>query len=109
MCRTTTLYHSRLGMVRTCIECGRYQVAFGLVGLDFTTQQFECFVEDVIDLKVDEDICEVKSFWVELPTRSCCLLLNGQELKDLQHILIHAQQELYGLKIASELGLESSR
>jgi hypothetical protein len=90
MCSHKVLVHNTSGYVIRCNACESFQVAFGTIVFNLSTENYRCFYNQVRRFKqegVAREYSGQKRTHLQLPCKSVMLAVNHQELLQLETML----------------------
>lgn len=97
MCHFKTWFHDEKGYVIQCLQCNKVQIGYGILALNFKTEDFERFRKQIFDYYVaafpgySEN---VKSMMLPTPCEGMNLLFSYKELKELHQMLEFTDNEM---------------
>jgi hypothetical protein len=90
MCSHKVLVHNTSGYVIRCKACESFQVAFGTTVFNLSTENYQCFYNQVCRFSREglaREYADQKRTHLQLPCKSVMLAVNHQELQQLETML----------------------
>lgn len=90
MCSHKVLVHNTSGYVIRCNECESFQVAFGTIVFNLSTENYSCFCRQVrrhTQEGAAQDYPGQKRIHLQLPCKSVMIAVNHKELLQLENML----------------------